>query len=165
MMRTILILLFFITANNIYAQTYTANGNGTISVDAIMSIALTTNSSSTTFSDADDYANGIVTANSVSIAVKSNVLWTINISTQGSVFTPLSTGASSNVPASILGVRVNGTSNFLTMSMTSQTLKNGSRGDPSTSGNTFSVDRRLSPGYSYNGGLYSIALLFTLTQQ
>ena len=102
---------------------------GTIIVSSIMSITVTNLTGTTNFTTSNDYANGKTISNYAAVAIKSNVLWVLSISSQSANFSPQSTGASTNMPASILGMRVNGTSSFLTMSTSSQTLKTGGRGN------------------------------------
>jgi hypothetical protein len=111
-----------------------------------------------------DLLNGLISSNCATFAVKSNELWLVQVKATSTNFTPLGLG-STNMPASVLGVRVNGTSSFTNLTTTVQTLKTGNRGNESASGNTFSVDLRFAPGFSYKGDIYLITLQYTITKQ
>ncbi|MGN6477687.1 MAG: hypothetical protein ACTHKV_10715 [Flavipsychrobacter sp.] len=158
------IFVFFVAVKGIRAQSYTTV-SGTIDISACMSLTITNLTGVVSFNDASDYTSGITITNAATIAVKSNVSWLISISTQSANFQAMSGGASTNMPASVLQIRRNGTTSYLTMSTSSQTLKTGNKGDASVSGNTFNTDVNLNPGFSYNAGSYNIGVLFTLSQQ
>lgn len=158
------IFVFFAAIKGIRAQSYTTV-SGTIDISACMSLTITNLTGVVSFNDASDYTSGITITNAATIAVKSNVSWLISISTQSANFQAMSGGASTNMPASVLQIRRNGTTSYLTMSTSSQTLKTGNKGDASVSGNTFNTDVNLNPGFGYNAGSYNIGVLFTLSQQ
>lgn len=164
-LKYLIILLALLFCKPAYSQSYNDVVPGTIIVSSIMSITVTNLTGTTNFTTSNDYANGKTISNYAAVAIKSNVLWVLSISSQSANFSPQSTGASTNMPASILGMRVNGTSNFLTMSTSSQTLKTGGRGNASYPGNSFNMDADFDPGYGYNGGVYTIGVLYTLSKQ
>ena len=130
-----------------------------------MSITITNLSGTVTFADANDYSSGQSINDYASIAIKSNVNWAVSFSAQSAYFTPMSSGASYNMPSSILSLRRDGTSTFNTLTTSSKSLKTGNRGDASKYGNTFKVDMKFDPGFGYAGGVYNIGILYTLTQQ
>ncbi len=144
-------------------STFIVNTSGTATIDPIQNISMTNLINLTTFSTISDYQNGITNNNYASFAIKSNVPWMVNVAAQSAFFNALTPGASTDMPANILGIRINGTTNFSTISTSNAQLKTGSRGDASSSGNTFYVDLKFSPGFNYKGGQYSINLLYTLT--
>ncbi len=130
-----------------------------------MDITVTNLSGVVSFTTFNDYQNGQTINNAANVEVRANVNWTLGISAQSANFTAMSGGASTDMPCSVLGIRRNGTTTFLTMSTASQTLKTGTKGGATTSGNDFDVDTRITPGFTYNGGTYSIGVLYTLSQQ
>lgn len=157
----IIILLSVLFVKPAYCQTSTDAESGTIAVATIMSISLTTNSGSVSFTGINDYANGQTMSNFATVTLKSNALWLVSLSSNATYFTALSNGATTTMPASILSYKLSTGSTYTALSTTSQTLKTGGRG----AGQTFNVDVNFNPGFNYPGGLYSIGLVYTLTSQ
>lgn len=157
-------ILTFITfcAN---AQSYTGYTSGNFDVFDIQSIDITKLSGATSFNTPADYFNGITLNDYSKITVRSNNSWQISISTQSAYFTPLTSGGSTDMPADIISVRKSGYSNFRSLSTNPWTLKTGSRGGATKSGNEFNIDMHIDPGFGYNGGVYSIGIVYTLTRQ
>lgn len=166
-MRLLLSAILFLLSCAAIAQPKSFNGSssGTIGVYSVLSINFTNLTGVISFNTPNDYFNGITVNNAATIAVKSNVNWQVSVATQSSTFTPMSMGASTDMPSSILAIRRNGNTTFTPMTTNSQTLKTGNRGPATTSGNTFDIDTRLDPGFSYSGGNYNIGVVYTLTQQ
>lgn len=147
------------------AQSFNSSTSGNFDIYSVLSLTFTNLTGVVSFNTPNDYFNGITVNNSATIAVKSNVNWQVSVATQSSTFTPMSMGASTNMPSSILAIRRNGNTTFTPMTTNSQTLKTGNRGPATTSGNTFDIDTRIDPGFSYSGGNYNIGVVYTLTQQ
>lgn len=150
---------------NAHGQSFTGTVSGTTTIYSVVNLTITNLSGVVSFNTPDDMNNGIIVNNAATLAVKSNVSWTLSVSAQSTYFTAMTQGASSTMPASVLGIRRNGTSTFLSMSTASQTLKTGSRGNAATTGNTFDIDTEFDPGFNYPGGSYNIGVVYTLTQQ
>lgn len=166
-MKYICITILCFLSASVYAQPKSFNGSasGTIGVFSVMSLNFTNLTGVVSFNTPDDYFSGITINNAATIAVKSNVNWQLSVSAQSAFFMPMSQGASSDMPASVLGIRRNGTTTFLQMNTGSQTLKTGNKGAATATGNTFDIDTRINPGFGYSGGSYNIGVLFTLSQQ
>lgn len=166
-MRYVAVILFLTVSLSAKAQPKSFNGStsGNIDIFSVLNLNFTNLTGVVSFNTPNDYFNGITVNNAATIAVKSNVSWQVSITAQSANFMPMSMGASADMPSTVLGIRRNGTSTFLPMSVTSQTLKTGNKGGATTSGNTFDIDTRLDPGFGYNGGSYNIGVVFTLTQQ
>lgn len=147
------------------AQSFNSSTSGNFDIYSVLSLTFTNLTGVVSFNTPNDYFNGITVNNSATIAVKSNVSWQVSVATQSSTFTPMSMGASTDMPSSILAIRRNGNTTFTPMTTNSQTLKTGNRGLATTSGNTFDIDTRIDPGFSYSGGNYNIGVVYTLTQQ
>ncbi|MEZ5016646.1 MAG: hypothetical protein R2800_06310 [Flavipsychrobacter sp.] len=147
------------------AQGYTGGAVGSFDVYDIQSISITGLKGIVNFNDPSDYFGGQTVNNYAQVSIKSNNNWQVSVSTNSSKFTPLTTGASKDMPSTILQIRVNGKANFINMTINSQTLKTGNRGGIKKSGNEFNIDMKFDPGYKYNGGLYDIGLIYTLTRQ
>lgn len=165
MKKLLFIFLILVGGFRTYAQSFSSSTSGNFDIYSILSLTFTNLTGVIAFNTPNDYFNGITVNNAATIAVKSNVSWQVSIATQSATFTAMSNGASTDMPSTILGVRRNGNTTFLPLSMSNQTLKTGSRGPSTTSGNTFDIDSRIDPGFSYSGGNYNIGIVFTLTQQ
>lgn len=165
MKRVFLILLILFSITRGYGQTWTTTISGTFDVGTVLDVNLSNQAAAPSFTTASDYQNGKTILNYATVAIKSNVNWIVSINAQSVYFTPQTVGASTDMPASVLGLRVNGNVNFLTMSTTSQTLKTGNKGNAAATGNTYNIDAKFNPGFGYNGGIYNIGVLYTVTQQ
>ncbi len=165
MKRILIALLILTTVTKARSQTWSTTGSGTITVGTVFSITLSNQAATPTFTTAANYQNGKTTLNYATVAIKSNVDWIVSFKAQASFFTPQTQGGSTNMPASVVGVRLNGNVTFLTLSTTNQTLKMGSNGPATLAGNTFNIDMFFNPGFNYVGGIYNMSVLYTLTQQ
>lgn len=165
MKKLFLIILISLLGWKAQAQSFSSSTSGNFDIYSVLSLTFTNLTGVVSFNTPNDYFNGITVNNSATIAVKSNVSWQVSVATQSSTFTPMSMGASTDMPSSILAIRRNGNTTFTPMTTNSQTLKTGNRGPATTSGNTFDIDTRIDPGFSYSGGNYNIGVIYTLTQQ
>lgn len=105
-----------------------------------------------------DYDNGIEVLNSNTINYKTNRAWKISVKALSSDFT---NGApNTRMPASVIGVRKNGSSNYITVSSNDQEIASGARDV-----NKFNIDYKANPGYGYEAGTYTVTLQYTMTNQ
>lgn len=146
-------------------QTWSTTVSGTITVSTVLSITLSNQAAAPSFATSSDYTNGKTTLNYTQVAIKSNVNWIVSVKAQSTYFTPQTQNASTDMPATVLGFRLNGAVSFVTLTTTSQTLKTGNKGNAAVTGNTYNVDMKFNPGFNYNGGLYSIGMMYTVSQQ
>jgi len=161
----ITIFILFLFATGAEGQTWTNTVSGTITVSTVLSITLSNQAAAPSFSTSSDYTNGKTTLNYTQVAIKSNVNWIVSVKAQSTYFTPQTQGGSTDMPATVLGFRLNGNVSFTTLTTTSQTLKTGNKGNAAVTGNTYNVDMKFNPGFNYNGGLYSIGMVYTVSQQ
>jgi hypothetical protein len=112
-----------------------------------------------TFTNTSEYQNGLTNLNASSLQVKSNRPWAVTVASGSANFNGPS-APSPAMPASVLGVRLNGGSSFGSLSTSDQSLTSGDRGVSS-----FSVDYNANPGFSYDAGSYTISVVYTATQQ
>lgn len=158
---TIALLLAGLTGK---AQNYTGSVQGNFIVYSMQSITVTALGGVITLSSPNDYLNGVIANKYANVKVKSNNNWLVSFAAQSTYFTGLSRNASTDMPATVLGVRKNGHTNFKTLSTQAQKLESGGKG---SSGNKhdFDIDVNFNPGFNYSGGLYSIGIVYTLTRQ
>ena len=160
-----IVLLVLATFSAKAQYSFSGSTSGNINVSSIQSLTLSGGTTVPTLSTTDDFASGVTMAGYLNVVVKSNVSWTLSVQSQNSYFTAMSQGGSTNMPASVLSIKPSSSSNYFNLSTSSQTLKSGSKGSSTTPGNSFSVDVKFSPGFSYKGGIYTIGLMYTLSQQ
>jgi hypothetical protein len=112
-----------------------------------------------TFASTGDYQTGLSNLNASSLQVKSNRPWAVTVNAASANFDG-PTAPSPAMPASVLGVRLNGGSSYGALSTTAQSLTSGDRGVSS-----FSVDYNANPGFSYDAGTYTLSVVYTATMQ
>jgi len=150
-----------ISFSAVKAQT-TATASQTVSLTLQNSINIAITSAtgnSFTFANTADYQNGLTNANASSFTVKSNRPWAVTVNSASANFTGPTLPATV-MPASVLGVKLNGGSAFADLSTTAAALSSGARGTGS-----FSVDYSANPGFSYDAGTYTLSVVYTATQQ
>lgn len=147
-----------------------------------------------TFNTIRDYMNGVITPNATEFQVTSSSEWDLYVGTQTmtpgtwDVMTSYSSAGNAQVPVSILEIRAispGGTSQqtsffelqdistpvYLIGSGADDVLVNAGvgtnqPGDPSANAFThrFRIDYRLTPGVSYQPGIYGLTVVFTLAE-
>ena len=111
------------------------------------------------FDDVTEYQNGMINANASTLQVKSNRPWAVTVKAAAATFTGPAAPAT-QMPSTVLGVRLNGGSTFSNLSTTAAALTSGARGTSS-----FNIDYNANPGFSYDAGTYSLSVVYTATQQ
>jgi hypothetical protein len=161
----LLVILFiltgYLTASGQYSYVGTATASATL--NNIMGLSITNLNTSINFNSTTAYSSGIVNTGYAQLKIKCNNTWTLSIKSQNQYFTALSSGASTDMPATVLYIKPTTSSTYLNITTSDQTLATGLNGPETLSGNTFNFDLKMTPGYAYKGGLYNISLLFTLT--
>ena len=166
MRKLLLILTIVLCSTRGFGQySFTAINHGSLTVLPVVFMSLTTNGGVPSFTTASHYDNGITNTSYAGIWVKANLPWVISVRAQNANFTPMTTGASSNMPASVISLKKSTNANYLTLSTTAQTLATGQLGPNTVSGNTFNVAMRFDPGWSFAGGLYRMNVIYTASQQ
>lgn len=136
-----------------------------VSIQSVLAFTITNNASPAITFTNSQYTNGYVISNFNSFNVKSNQPWKLSVSAATANFSASGTYASSNMPASVIGVVKNGQSPYLQLTTTDQVLATGNRGNASTAGNSFNMDFKANPGYNYGPGIYTLSIVYTLTAQ
>ncbi len=166
MRKLIFIVCLCILSHSSFGQySFTATATATATVSSTYALSFSSLVGTSSLTTLNDYLNGQTTANYARFEIKSNVPWVLEFTSNAALFTATGGGASTNMPCSIVSIRVNGTSTFKALTTTTQALTTGNRGPVSTSGNTFNIDVNYNPGLNYNGGTYSLNVLYTLTSQ
>ena len=153
------ILLGGFTAANAQS-TSTASQTVSLTLQNAINISVTsTTGTSFTFSDVNEYQNGLTNSNASTFQVKSNRPWAVTVKAAAATFSGPAAPAI-QMPSTVLCVRLNGGSNFSSLSTTAASLTSGARGSSS-----FSIDYNANPGFSYDAGTYSLSVVYTATQQ
>jgi hypothetical protein len=146
-----------------HAQAVTSNTNQTVTLTLQNKIDIAVEGSpsglSFTFASAADYSTGLTNLNASQFRVRSNQSFAVTVAAATADFSSASTTV---MPASKLGVRLNGSSGaFTSLSTSSAALTTGTRGG----NNLFAVDYNANPGYDYDAGTYTLSVVYTATQQ
>lgn len=138
----------------------TSNQTVSLTLKNAISLNITSATGTTlTFDVSDDYLNGIANSNASTFQVKSNRPWAVTVKAAAANFSGPA-GPSATMPASVLGVRLNGGSTYTPLSTNAASFTSGARGD-----NNFSVDYKATPGFAYDAGTYTLSVVYTATQQ
>lgn len=143
---------------------FSGTSSGSFMVYSIQSIDITNLTGAVSFNTPNDYFNGVNVDHYANIKVKSNENWQLSVSTQSTYFTAMSSNSSTDMPGNILSMKVTGRKHFKTLSTKGFTLQKGNRGS-SGNRNDFDIDMNFDPGFAFNGGVYNIGILYTLTKQ
>jgi hypothetical protein len=167
MRKLLLILTILFLANQSFGQSYSfqKTNEGSLTVLPVVFLSLTQVGGVPSFDDENDYNNGITVNTYANAWVKANLPWIVTVKAQNATFTPMTTGASSTMPCSVITLKKSTNSTWLTLSTTAQTLTTGPLGPNTVSGNTWDVSMRFNPGWTYPGGLYRLNVIFTASQQ
>lgn len=157
------IMLLFVSATS-FGQGMSSSAQGNIKVYSIQSITVDRLQGAISFNSPNDYFNGVTVESYANIKVKSNENWLLYFSAQSAYFTPLSSNASKDMPSSVLGIKVSNKRSYTPLTTGGDKLQQGNRGS-NGSKHDFDIDVHLDPGFAYNGGLYNIGVVFTLTKQ
>lgn len=138
--------------------------------DAIELTILTGANPQMNFVTVNDYANGIVSAEQ-QLQVRSNKKFNVRVKAQTSRFSFAGVGADPKMPLSVLrlkvynnntgGVITSGHSNFTSLSTNGKPMINNATPGGS---NTFSVQYKATPGFTYPAGTYAMEIIYTATQ-
>jgi hypothetical protein len=159
-----IITFCFLSVHGFGQYTFSGSASGSITIGTVLNMSFINNTGTVSFSGVSQYQSGQTISNCASVAVKSNIPWLISFASNATTFTATGGGASANMPASVLSLRVSGNS-FISASTTSHTLATGNAGNTTVSGNSFNLDMNLNPSFGYNGGSYSLGIVYTLTNQ
>ena len=175
-----IIFVLFAFVNATVAQTTTATQ--TITLTIVNSIGITFSGSGTStgtavtipFATVSDYANGITSA-AQAMVVQSNTRFAVTVKANAANFTytgsvtPAPTMPVSGVLAIIVPANGTGgsivspfsTSTYSTLTSTAQNLLTACTNGASQ---TFSVQYKATPGFTYPGGTYTTSVIYTATQ-
>ena len=114
------------------------------------------------FTSENDINYGKTYSGYYKLTVSSDDPWVVSIMAKTSLFTPSSSTASNNMPASIMSLKESSKPNFISLSETPQNLL---MSDNSNINGNFSIDLYVNPSWNYKGGSYYEEILFTLSVQ
>lgn len=172
-MKKYLLTLSLITILSLVAQAQ----NFSATINSVVNSTVTGTPTLAPFSTDAEIENGLVTA-PVTFTVKSNRLWKMMTSISNIVGTPISGGPATITaplqPANISWGVINGSGGTVTAfnlfsgtgtSTTPVEAKAGSRGAPAVSGNTFTLQYKVIPGFDVDPGTYAVTVTNTISAQ
>lgn len=175
-MKALTILVLLLLAGGVAIAQSPASGGGqqtsnlslTDAIDiSLVSVATTT----LTFANVNDYANGIESEEQTMV-IRSNKKFNVRVKTSSSKFTYSGPSANPNMNVTnVLKVKVtanntggtlgSGFSNYKNMSTSGAKIINA--GTPGGN-NTFSIKYMATPGFAYPAGTYTVNIIYTATQ-
>ncbi len=168
-------LLFLITLGALLvASAARAQTSQTVTVSStvpqVLSLAIDANTLSIPFLSSDySSSTGAATKTVTSgntLSITSNKSWTVSVKANAAAFsfTPSAGDADPSKTAGAFSYRLNGGTTFTAITTTNASLKTGSKGGTSTTGNSFAVDYQLTSNLSQDPpGTYSLGVVYTLT--
>ncbi len=112
-----------------------------------------------------NYDDGITKTAATELKVKSTKPWTIKVQGSANNFNKLTSGNPNDIPITALTIAPSGpTPIFLAInSTTGTTIKEGIKGGNGASGNTFTLDYKMNPGYVQQD-TYDLSVTYTISQ-
>lgn len=174
LMKKYLLTLSLITVMSLMAQAQ----NFSATINSVVNSTVTGTPTLAPFTTDAEIENGLVTA-PVTFTVKSNRLWKMMTSITNIVGTPIGGGpATITAPLQPLNISwgvINGNggtvtsfnpfANATTTSTTAVEAKTGARGAPAVSGNTFTLQYKVVPGFDVDPGTYAVTVTNTISAQ
>ena len=170
-MRTILLFLLLLSKTGWGQDMMATSGGGTtspqaalgyISVPSLMSLQVATNVNNVRFENPFDFKSGKHYSGFLNLKVVSTQPWLISMKTMSAFFTPLSQGASANMPVDVMRLKRTGTDTWVPLSSTTRPLLYS---DNKNISNNFLYDALFELGWNYRSGDYTTTILFTLSPQ
>jgi hypothetical protein len=136
----------------------------------VLTLSIDTNSVSIPFASGDYNAStGVATktvTNANTLSVASNKSWALSLraSTAAFSFTASAGDPDPSKAAGSLSYKLNTGGSYTAITTTNASLKTGSKGGTSASGNTFGVDYQLTSNLAQDpAGTYTLSVVYTLT--
>jgi hypothetical protein len=165
-MRTLLFLIMIAMSCISNAQSNPQAGPlsafGNITIPSLMSLQVEANNGLVNFENLSDFKSGKMYQGFLNLKVVSTQPWLISFRTLNASFTPLTPGASADMPVSVMRIKRTGTANWISLSNITQPLLSSGNNQIS---NSFQYDALFELGWKYRSGNYTTTILFTLTPQ
>jgi len=164
MRASILILILLCISSWSFGQTETQTCYATVT--SIFSYSISNPVANLNLSTISEVKNGKISANFSTISVKSNKNWQMSVRAQSPTFSLLSLlGLGGQpLPSTALKIKPSNGGGWKDLTTSDVVLKSGNKGDATKPGNTFDVDVKFQPGLTSKGGIYTLGLIYTLTQ-
>jgi len=174
--KNLLLTILLLTSLSTIGQTVNATMN--VAINSIVTSTTTGSPNIAPFVTESDIENGLIT-DPISFAVKSNRLWKLTTSITNITASPITGGPTAITaplqPSNILWGVVNGSNGTVTLftpfvNTTSTSAgpveaKTGVRGNPSTTGNTFTLRYKVIPTFTVDPANYVVEVTYTLSNQ
>jgi hypothetical protein len=140
--------------------------NARLNVKSIMSINITKNKNlDLKFNTSDQLEQGILLDNAINVKIKSNQNWNLMISSLTPNFLAVGPDTQQLLSSSIIGVKKSNQNNFIQLTQNPGTVASGERGGINSIQNQFNIDLKATPGLQFDGGNFTMVMIFTLSPQ
>lgn len=133
-----------------------------VNASSVLEISMTSTADvELSFATSSDYETGKVAASAAELKVKSTKPWSVAVSTSATNFDAISPSNDAELPASALKVKKTGATTDVAITSGSA-IATGTKGGNAASGNTFTIDYALNPGY-FAQDTYTVPVTFTVS--
>ncbi len=139
--------------------------NARVNINGVMTLkVLKTGNLDFKFNTVDDLLQGSAKLNMFSVDIKSNKNWNLSVSSLTENFLAAGPNSSTTVSSNIVSIKRNSSSIYIPIAQNPSSLATGVRGANTTS-SRFNLDLKVTPGLNYDGGFYTVVVLFTISPQ
>jgi hypothetical protein len=114
------------------------------------------------FGAISDYSAAKIISGCYKLSIAANAPWLVSVRTSSPHFHKLSPQGAENIPVSLIGIKKSNSAAFTQLSQVPQTLI---RSENSNVHNNYLLDVSMAPPMDYEGGHYSVHILFYATLQ
>ena len=164
MTKNILMFILILLGENVWSQNIQPI-NARVNINGVMTLKVAkTGNLDFKFNTVDDLIQGSAKLNMFSVDIKSNKNWNLSVSSLTENFLAAGPNSSTAVSASIVSIKRNSSSTYLPIAQNPTSIATGVRGANTTT-SRFNLDLKVTPGLNYDGGFYTVVLLFTISPQ
>jgi hypothetical protein len=164
MIKNIFMCFIILTSINVWSQNIQPI-NARVNINGVMSLKVVkTGNLDFKFNTVDDLIQGSTKLNMFSVDIKSNKNWNLSVSSLTENFLAAGPNSSTDVSSSIVSIKRNTSSNFVPITQNPASIATGVRG-ANTTASRFNLDLKVTPGLNYDGGFYTVVVLFTISPQ
>lgn len=164
MIKNILVIIIILLHQNVLSQNIQPV-NARVNINGVMTLKVNkTGNLDFKFNTVDDLVQGAAKLNMFSVDIKSNKNWNLSVSSLTENFLAAGPNSSTAVSANIISIKRSSSSTYVPVAQNPTSIATGVRGT-NTPTSKFNLDLKVTPGLNYDGGFYTVVLLFTISPQ
>lgn len=164
MIKNILVIIIILLHQNVLSQNIQPV-NARVNINGVMTLKVNkTGNLDFKFNTVDDLVQGAAKLNMFSVDIKSNKNWNLSVSSLTENFLAAGPNSSTAVSANIISIKRSSSSTYVPVVQNPTSIATGARGT-NTPTSKFNLDLKVTPGLNYDGGFYTVVLLFTISPQ